>query len=118
MDKDIIKEVRKEKPNLLMLATIVQSASIHHDKEADVLYIAYERNTKADDTLIYNDFFVRVKKKKILGVTVLNASSYMKSSNNSDYLIEIPHSDSDRITNIYFSSTKNNSFSVFDWTFL
>ena len=73
MDKRLIQEVKKKRPNLLRLLMRAESTSLY-DKEADVLYISYAKQTTADDTLIFNDFFVRVKKDKAIGVTIVNVA--------------------------------------------
>lgn len=48
---------------------------IFYDKEADVLYISFNKPKKADDSEITdNDIIIRYKKGKIIGITILNAS--------------------------------------------
>jgi uncharacterized protein YuzE len=52
---------------------------IFYDKEADVLYISFNKPKKADDSEITNDdIIIRYKKGKIIGITILNASRFKK----------------------------------------
>lgn len=52
---------------------------IDYDKEADVLYVSFGRPQKADDAIQGEDGIVRRKKgKKIVGLTILNASRFKK----------------------------------------
>jgi uncharacterized protein YuzE len=54
---------------------------IFYDKEADVLYISFNKPKKADDSEITNDdIIIRYKKGKIIGITILNASRFKKLS--------------------------------------
>ncbi len=47
-----------------------------YDKGADVLYINFKKPSHADDSeLTDDDIIVRYEKGKIVGVTILNASS-------------------------------------------
>ena len=50
-----------------------------YDKEADVLYINFKKPSHADDSeLTEDDIIVRYEKGKVIGITVLNASSRHK----------------------------------------
>lgn len=52
---------------------------IDYDEEADVLYISFGKPQKADDSVHgENDIIRRKKEKKIIGLTVLNASRFKK----------------------------------------
>jgi uncharacterized protein YuzE len=52
---------------------------IDYDKEADVLYLSFGKPQKADDSVHGEDGIIRRKKgKKIIGLTVLNASRFKK----------------------------------------
>jgi uncharacterized protein YuzE len=52
---------------------------IFYDKEADVLYISFNKPKKADDSEITNDdIIIRYKKGKIIGITILNANRFKK----------------------------------------
>lgn len=53
---------------------------IDYDKEADVLYISFGKPQKADDSVHgENDIIQRKKGKKIIGLTILNASRFKKN---------------------------------------
>lgn len=52
---------------------------IDYDKEADVLYVSFGKPQRADDSVQGEDGIIRRKKgKKIVGLTVLNASRFKK----------------------------------------
>jgi len=49
--------------------------STDYDKEADVLYINFKEDSRADDSKITDDdVIIRYKKGSIIGVTISNAS--------------------------------------------
>jgi len=49
---------------------------VDYDKEADVLYISFRKPQKARKTVeMLNDILVRKDGEKIVGITILNASS-------------------------------------------
>lgn len=53
---------------------------VDYDKEADVLYVNFDYPQKADDAIQGEDGIIRRKKgKKIIGLTILNASRFQKS---------------------------------------
>ena len=61
-------------PGLLKLSH--QRIWTAYDKEADVLYINFNKPSHADDSVMTEgDIIVRYQKGDIVGVTVLNASS-------------------------------------------
>jgi len=46
-----------------------------YDKEADVLYINFEKPSHADDSeLTDDDVIIRYEKEEVIGITILNAS--------------------------------------------
>ena len=49
---------------------------IDFDKEADVLYISFEKPQHADDSLMDGNIIVHKRKGNIVGLTVLNASDF------------------------------------------
>jgi len=50
---------------------------IDYDKEADVLYISFERPQKATDSELREDnVLIRKRNGKLVGLTILNASKY------------------------------------------
>ena len=49
---------------------------VDYDKEADVLYISFERPQKATDTEMTDDgLLLRYRNKQLVGITVLDAST-------------------------------------------
>lgn len=52
---------------------------IDYDKEADVLYVSFGKPQKADDSTQGEDGIIRRKKgKKVIGLTILNASRFQR----------------------------------------
>jgi uncharacterized protein YuzE len=52
------------------------------DEDADVLYISLERPQNATDTdILENGIFLRLRGKKIVGVTITNISKRFRSKN-------------------------------------
>jgi uncharacterized protein YuzE len=52
------------------------------DEEADVLYISLERPQNATDTdVLENGVFLRLRGKKIVGITITNMSEKIKKKN-------------------------------------
>lgn len=52
---------------------------IDYDEEADVLYVSFGKPQKADDSIHgEGDIIRRIKGKKIIGLTILNASRFKK----------------------------------------
>jgi len=50
---------------------------VDYDKEADVLYISFERPQKATDTEVTDEgILLRYREDKLVGITILNASRY------------------------------------------
>ena len=50
---------------------------VDYDKEADVLYISFERPQKATDTEVTDEgILLRYRENRLVGVTVLNASRF------------------------------------------
>ena len=67
----IIKEIEKIAPSMMKVA---QHMWIDHDKEADVLYISFERPQNADDSIMESNVIIHKRKNKIVGLTILHAS--------------------------------------------
>ena len=62
-------------PSLLNVA--VSKYWVDYDREADVLYISFDRPQKATDTQLTDDgLLLRYRGKKLVGVTVLEASTH------------------------------------------
>jgi len=78
MEKEILKqetlsEVFKATPHLLKFP--VTKMWIDYDKEADVLYISFDRPQKATDSeMLGNGILHRYRGKKLVGLTILEAS--------------------------------------------
>jgi uncharacterized protein YuzE len=54
------------------------------DKEADVLYVSLERPQQATDTdILENGIFLRLRGKKVVGMTITNFSKRFKGKNKS-----------------------------------
>lgn len=54
---------------------------ISYDREADVIYIAFEKPVRADDSEMRDDnIVVRTRDGDIVGITLLNGSSWMKKT--------------------------------------
>jgi len=51
---------------------------IDYDREADVLYISFERPQRATDSVLRDDVLIRKRNGKIIGLTILNASKFKK----------------------------------------
>ena len=50
---------------------------VDYDKEADVLYISFERPQKATDTEVTDEgILLRLRENKLVGITILNASRF------------------------------------------
>lgn len=80
MEQRIIKSLNISVPDLIRLAQIGNSnLLVDYDNEADVLYVSFGQPQKADDAYQGEDGIIRrFKKKKIVGLTVLNASRFTK----------------------------------------
>ena len=52
---------------------------IDYDEDADVLYINFEKPQKATDSEMIDDIITHCRKGKVVGITVLHASDYLKS---------------------------------------
>ena len=73
LTKSILTEVFKATPHLLRFPK--SKLWIDYDKEADVLYISFERPQKATDSeMLDNGVLVRYKSDKLVGMTILEAS--------------------------------------------
>ena len=80
MEKIKVKNITDALPSILHFP--VKEFYIDYDKEADVLYISFERPQEATDTDILEEgILVRYKGEKVVGVTILNASKWEKKSN-------------------------------------
>ncbi|MDI6840674.1 MAG: DUF2283 domain-containing protein [bacterium] len=74
LSQKVIKEIFEATPHLIKFP--VPKLWVDYDKEADVLYISFERPQNATDSkMLDNGILLRYKNRKIVGVTVLDAST-------------------------------------------
>lgn len=80
MEQRIINSGKIAVSDLIQLAEISQDKLVvDYDKDADVLYVNFGKPQKADDSVQGEDGIIRRKKgKKIVGLTILNASRFNK----------------------------------------
>ncbi len=61
----------------ILLEFPVKKFHIDYNKEADVLYISFERPQKATDTEVTDEgILLRYRENKLVGITILNASRF------------------------------------------
>lgn len=82
MEQRIVKSLNIAVPDLLALTRMGDSRLfIDYDEAADVLYVSFGQAEKADDAYQGNDGIIRrFKKKKVIGLTILNASRFTKKT--------------------------------------
>ena len=74
---EIIKTCLDLSPDIIKLPA--EHMWVDYDKEADVLYISFRRPQNAKKTVeIDNDILIRKDGEKIVGITILNASTREK----------------------------------------
>lgn len=80
MEQRIINSGKMAISNLVSLAQYGDDKLfIDYDKEADVLYVSFGRPQKAENSIQGEDGIIRRKKgKKVIGLTILNASRFKK----------------------------------------
>ncbi len=78
MEQRLIKTTKNAVDDLVKLALVGQSKLwVDYDKEVDVLYISFDKPQKADNSIHGDDDIIRrIKRGKIVGLTVLNASRF------------------------------------------
>jgi len=75
MATPLIQETLKLIPLLLENKRLM----IDYDKEADILYLNFDRQIQADDSELTDDeVLIRYKDQKVIGFTILNASKRNK----------------------------------------
>ena len=73
LTKSFLSEVFEATPHLLKFQK--NKVWIDYDKEADVLYLSFERPQKATDSEMRDDgVLLRYKRDKLVGITILEAS--------------------------------------------
>ncbi|MBW1649711.1 MAG: DUF2283 domain-containing protein [Deltaproteobacteria bacterium] len=74
LKKEMLSEVFKATPHLLRFP--VTKMWIDYDKEADILYISFDRPQKATDSDMSQDGILhRYRGEKLVGITILDAST-------------------------------------------
>lgn len=77
MEKTIIKQIQPMLPQIIALSRKNRFLSFDYDKEADVLYISFQKPQQATDTeMVNDDILVRKRNDKVVGITILHASSF------------------------------------------
>jgi uncharacterized protein YuzE len=82
MEKKMINNLQNSLPAVFLLLKSQKNNRllVDYDKEADVLYISFGINQKPDNTEIFSDnVLLRKKGKQTIGVTLLNASTYLNN---------------------------------------
>ena len=51
---------------------------IDYDSEVDVLYVSFQKPQQANDSKLINDFIINYRDEEIVGITIKNASDYLK----------------------------------------
>lgn len=51
---------------------------VDYDKEADVLYMNFEKPQIASDSVLQGDILIRRNNGKIIGLTIMNASKFKR----------------------------------------
>ena len=73
LDQSLLTEVFMATPHLLRFPK--EKVWVDYDKEADVLYLSFERPQKATDSeMLDNGVLLRYKDDKLVGMTIMEAS--------------------------------------------
>jgi len=79
MSKESIEDIFKAMPHILNLPAA--KFQVDYDREADVLYISFQRPQKATDSEMLEDgVILRYRGDKMVGLTILDASKRKESS--------------------------------------
>lgn len=73
MEEEIINNVEKIIPQFVKIA---KHMWIDYDKEADVLYISFEKPQNADDSIMDGSIIIHKRGNEIVGLTIMNASKF------------------------------------------
>ncbi len=69
-----------------IVALSTDAVNVEYDEKADVLYISFSQDTKADDSeLTENDVIIRYKNQRIIGLTVLHFSDRHKQKRKTSF---------------------------------
>lgn len=82
MEQKLVTTALTSVGNLVSLANIGEpNLWVNYDKEADVLYISFGKPQKADDSIQEKGIIKRTKGKKLVGLTILNATRFASKKN-------------------------------------
>ena len=73
MEEKIINKIEKIIPQFVK---IDRQMWIDYDKEADVLYISFERPQNADHSIMDENILIHKRGDLIVGLTIINASKF------------------------------------------
>ena len=77
MEKTIISQLQPLLPQIIALSQVRKSISFDYDKNADVLYISFQKPQQATDTeMISDDILIRKRNNELVGITVMHASKF------------------------------------------
>ena len=80
MEQQIIQSAKPAINDLIKLAKASSSQIwVDNDREADVLYMSFGKPQKADNATQEHNIITRSSKGKVIGITILNASTYSKN---------------------------------------
>ena len=78
MEQKILKTTKNAVDDLIKLALAGQSQLwVDYDKKADVLYVNFDKPQKADTAVEEEGIIKRTKNKKLVGITILEASRFI-----------------------------------------
>ena len=79
MEKTAIKETLRVIPGFFRMQ--LPHAWFDYDKEADILYISFQRPQQATDSeMLDTDVLVRRRGKNVVGLTIMNASRFQPAA--------------------------------------
>ena len=73
MEERIIKYIEKIIPQFVKIAGQMW---VDYDKEADVLYISFEKPQNAEDSIMEGKIILHKRGGRIVGLTIVNASKF------------------------------------------
>ena len=78
MEKALINQIQPLIPKIITLSRKHQTVSLDYDKQADVLYVSFEKPQRATDTEIVDDhLLLRKRHQQLVGLTILHASQFI-----------------------------------------
>ncbi|MBI3623302.1 DUF2283 domain-containing protein [Candidatus Pacearchaeota archaeon] len=73
MEEKIMNKIEKMIPEFVKIA---KPLWVDYDKEADVLYISFEKPQNAEDSLMEGNVIIHKRGNNVVGLTILNASKF------------------------------------------